>query len=116
MRTYRDAKIMAKALREELARRNTALSHGECLDVVARQFGLENWNILAARLNEPPAPAGVSALVPPAGWIVSGSKPHLYEAGVDPDMRRGSGQAVLIRCRYAEDDPAYMVMEKGLRS
>ncbi|SFU56909.1 hypothetical protein SAMN02799631_01278 [Methylobacterium sp. 174MFSha1.1] len=113
MRTYRDAKVMAKTLREELSRRGTALSHGECLEIVARQFGFDNWNILSARLTAPVEPAREAALVPPAGWIVSGSKPHLYEMGVDPTTSHGGGRAALIRCRYAEDDPAYAAMEKG---
>ncbi|GJD60135.1 hypothetical protein CS379_14395 [Methylobacterium frigidaeris] len=113
MRTYRDAKAMAKTLREELGRRGTALSHGECLEIVARQFGLDNWNILSARLPPPPEPVRSVALVRPAGWIVSGSKPHLYDMGIDPDTAYGGGRAALIRCRYAEDDPAYAAMEKG---
>ncbi|MGX7707695.1 glyoxalase superfamily protein [Methylobacterium sp. Gmos1] len=113
MRTYRDAKAMAKTLREELGRRGTALSHGECLEIVARQFGLDNWNILSARLAAPAEPVRQTALVPPAGWLVSGSKPHLYEMGIDPTAPYGEGRAALIRCRYAEDDPAYAAMEKG---
>jgi hypothetical protein len=54
MRTYRDAKVMAKLLRESLAARNVSLSHSECLETVARQFGFVDWNTLAARLMIPP--------------------------------------------------------------
>ncbi len=90
MRTYRDAKAMAKALREELGRRGSALSHGECLEIVARQFGLDNWNILSARLTASAEPGPEAALVQPAGWIVSGSKPHLYDMGIDPAMPYGT--------------------------
>jgi len=113
MRTFHDAKAMAKSLREELGRRGTALSHGECLDIVARLFGLDNWNVLSARLAASPEPATAVPLERPAGWIVSGSKPHLYEAGIDPATPHGGGRAALIRCRYAEDDPIYAAMEKG---
>ncbi|KMO39774.1 glyoxalase superfamily protein [Methylobacterium aquaticum] len=113
MRTCRDAKAMAKTLREELGRRGTALSHGECLEIVARQFGHDNWNILSARLRAAAEPARDAALVRPAGWSVSGSKPHLYDMGIDPTTPYQGGRAALIRCRYAEDDPAYAVMEKG---
>lgn len=56
MRTARDAKAMAKSLRESLARNDIALSHSECLEIVARQFGVDNWNILSAKIN---ADAGV---------------------------------------------------------
>jgi catechol 2,3-dioxygenase-like lactoylglutathione lyase family enzyme len=66
MRTYLQSKAMAKALRESLAAKNVSLSHGECLDIVAKQFGFGNWNILAAKIDiesaerEPrPAPGAV---------------------------------------------------------
>jgi uncharacterized glyoxalase superfamily protein PhnB len=50
MRTFHDAKAMAKALRTALADKNVALSHSECLEIVASQFGFENWNVLSARI------------------------------------------------------------------
>ncbi|PZF85724.1 glyoxalase superfamily protein [Jiangella anatolica] len=53
MRTFRDAKTMAKTLRTELgARRGVELTHGECLEIVARQFGFDDWNVLAAKTAE----------------------------------------------------------------
>jgi Glyoxalase superfamily protein len=51
MRTYKDAKPMAKSLRESLAAKNISLSHSECLEIVARQFGFGEWNTLAAKLD-----------------------------------------------------------------
>jgi catechol 2,3-dioxygenase-like lactoylglutathione lyase family enzyme len=46
-----DPKLMAKALRAELrGRYGVDASHAECLEIVARQHGVGNWNILAARL------------------------------------------------------------------
>lgn len=56
MRTHHDAKPMARALREALAQRDIALSHAEALEIVARQFGFEDWNILAARIAAEPKP------------------------------------------------------------
>ncbi len=38
--TYADAKPMAKALRAALAERGHSVTHGESLELVARQFGL----------------------------------------------------------------------------
>lgn len=52
MRTFMDSKAMAKAMREALADRDVAISHGEALEIVARQFGFDNWNILAAKLSK----------------------------------------------------------------
>ena len=52
MRTYRDSKAMAKAMREALAERAIEINHSQALEIVARQFGLANWNILAAKLDD----------------------------------------------------------------
>src|ERR1700738_1989101 len=51
MRTYQDAKVMAKSLRDFLAAKKATLSHSECVEVVAQQSGFADWNTLAARLN-----------------------------------------------------------------
>ncbi|RJL19083.1 glyoxalase superfamily protein [Paracoccus siganidrum] len=50
MRDHRDGKAMAKALRAALAEHGTAITHAEALELVARQLGFGNWNILAARI------------------------------------------------------------------
>jgi len=50
MRTYLQAKDMAKSLRASLATKNVSFSHGECLEMVANQLGFGSWNILAAKL------------------------------------------------------------------
>jgi uncharacterized glyoxalase superfamily protein PhnB len=50
MRTFTDAKAMARALRTALDEKQIALSHSECLEIVARQFDAENWNVLAAKI------------------------------------------------------------------
>jgi hypothetical protein len=52
MRDFRDAKLMAKTLRQALADRGLSLTHSETLEIVARQFGLDQWNILSARIDE----------------------------------------------------------------
>ncbi len=51
MRDFRDAKLMAKVLKQAFADRNTTLSHSEALEIVADQFGCEHWNILSARID-----------------------------------------------------------------
>lgn len=52
MRDFRDAKLMAKSLRQALAARNADISHAEALEIVAGQFGLDQWNILSARIEQ----------------------------------------------------------------
>ena len=80
MHSFMDAKLMAKLLRQGLAEREIELSHGECLELVARQFGFANWNILSARID---AGAGMSDGETPSGWIRAGKSPKFYRVGVD---------------------------------
>jgi len=51
MRTYLQAKDMAKSLRASLAAKNVSVSHGECLEMIATQLGFGSWNILAAKID-----------------------------------------------------------------
>ena len=50
MHSFLDAKTMARALRAALAERSIAVTHSDALELVARQFGFDDWNILAARI------------------------------------------------------------------
>jgi hypothetical protein len=52
MRDYRDAKAMATSLRQALSDRQIAVSHSDALELVSKSFGLDNWNILAAKIEE----------------------------------------------------------------
>jgi hypothetical protein len=50
MFTQKNAKTMAKSLRDSLVERNVSLSHSTCLEIVARQIGFADWNTLSAKL------------------------------------------------------------------
>lgn len=77
---FSDSKTMAKVLRKALAERAIDISHSDALELVARQFGFANWNMLSARIDVDP---GVPQL--PEGWIATGvGQSSLYRAGVDP--------------------------------
>lgn len=82
MRTFRDAKAMAKALREGLRDRKIELSHSDCLELVALQFALKDWNTLAARIE---SDGSQKALRLPEGWITSGSRESDYDMGTDAE-------------------------------
>ncbi len=66
MRTAQDAKAMAKSIRQSLAEKNLEISHSEALEIVARQFGCDNWNLMCAWLEKEAAgaPAGISFTQP----------------------------------------------------
>jgi hypothetical protein len=79
MHTFLNAKAMAKTLRSALANRNIAITHGESLEFVARQFGFKDWNVLAAEI------AAARSAVMPRGWFRTGtSDDTLHRMGVDP--------------------------------
>lgn len=64
MRDYRDAKAMAQALRQALKERSVSLTHSESLELIARLFGVADWNTLSARINAaPPASQAESPTV-----------------------------------------------------
>ncbi|CAN5588900.1 hypothetical protein BH10PSE5_BH10PSE5_32130 [soil metagenome] len=60
MRDYRDAKVMAASLRKALQQQHLPITHSQSLELTAKAFGLENWNVLAARIEAArrPRPAG----------------------------------------------------------
>ena len=51
MRDFRDAKAMAHALRQALTAKAVSITHSESLELIAKAFGFDNWNILAARID-----------------------------------------------------------------
>jgi ClpX C4-type zinc finger/Glyoxalase superfamily protein len=51
MRDFRDAKTMAYALRTALQAKGVETSHSECLELIAKAFGFDSWNILAAKID-----------------------------------------------------------------
>src|SRR4051812_10102134 len=50
MRDFRDAKAMARTLREALAAKGVTISNSEALELVARTLGERDWNTLAAAI------------------------------------------------------------------
>ena len=56
MRDFRDAKAMARTLRDNLSTKSITISHSESLELVSRMLGLADWNTLSAQLQSgPPA-------------------------------------------------------------
>jgi glyoxalase superfamily protein/ClpA/ClpB-like protein len=50
MRDFRDAKAMARALRDALSAKAVETTHTEALELIAKAFGYDNWNILCAKI------------------------------------------------------------------
>ena len=75
MRDFRDAKAMAQTLRDALKSRSVTLTHSESLELIARTFGVHDWNVLSAAIQAskpdddpmratPAAPPGHGAVLP----------------------------------------------------
>jgi len=105
MRDYRDAKAMAKAMKEELASRNITISHSEALEIVARQFGLPTWNVLSAKI-EQPADAISFGVVAPIIRIFDVAKAHEFYLGF-------LGFSVDWEHRYGDNFPLYTQVSRG---
>src|ERR1700733_7379993 len=71
MLTQKNAKTMAKSLRDSLVHRKVSLSHSACLEIVARQLGFVDWNALSAKL-----PAMTRAAVPWSTCSFCGKSRH----------------------------------------
>lgn len=65
MRDFRDAKAMARRLREALAQKGVALTHTDSLELIARSFGLKDWQVLAALIATAETPTSTSD---PGDW------------------------------------------------
>ncbi|BCH67937.1 MULTISPECIES: LON peptidase substrate-binding domain-containing protein [Rhizobium/Agrobacterium group] len=57
MRDCRDAKAMAKTLREALHAKSVTFTNSESQELVARILGYRDWNVLAARIQATQSPA-----------------------------------------------------------
>jgi hypothetical protein len=118
MRTVLDAKAMAKAMRETLAVKKIDISHSEALEIVACQFGLDNWNILSARIEDRAGQAGAPAAdagditfeqAVPIVRIFDVAKAHEFYLGF-------LGFTVDWEHRYGDNFPLYtQVSRAGLR-
>jgi hypothetical protein len=67
MRDFRDAKVMARALRDALNAKAIETTHSEALELIAKVFGYENWNILSAKIEAAESPASSESTLSAGG-------------------------------------------------
>lgn len=107
MRSYRDAKAMAKALKEALAGEDISINHAQALELVARQFGLASWNILSAKIDAAePAGTIVFEQAVPMVRIFDVPKAHEFYLGF-------LGFTIDWEHRYGENFPLYTQVSRG---
>lgn len=110
MRTHRDAKAMAEAMREALAENGLDIPHQQALEIVARQFGLANWNILSAKIESEEAGASPEAIAfqqaVPIVRIFDVAKAHEFYLGF-------LGFSVDWEHRFHPNAPLYTQVSRG---
>jgi hypothetical protein len=77
MRDFRDAKAMARTLRDLLSAKGLKLSHSESLELTAKLLGERDWNTIAAAIEAAKAepPAGAEPAPAPAPEPMLGPRP-----------------------------------------
>ena len=116
MRSFQDAKAMARSLRDALAEREIHLQHSEALEVVARQFGMASWNVLSAQIEQQS-----SAELPPDANTVCFAQAmpilRIFDVGKAQEFYLDYlGFRPVWEHRFSEDAPLYMeVSRDGLR-
>jgi hypothetical protein len=85
MRDFRDAKAMAHALRNALKSRAVDTTHSESLELIAKAFGYDNWNILAAKI-EAEQRGGATPTPSPASVPASAANGLPPTLALPPDM------------------------------
>ena len=107
MRSYLDAKLMARALKSALAEDGTDISHSKALEIVARQFGLDDWNVLAAKIAQAePAENIAFERISPIMRIFDEDKAREFYVGF-------LGFAVDWEHRFGENFPLYMQVSRA---
>jgi Glyoxalase superfamily protein len=93
VRDFRDAKAMARVLRDALKAKAVEITHSESLEMIAKAFGCANWNILSARID-----AAESRAVSPAARQNNTNRPcdRLSDAGSERHSRRRPAIHVLL--------------------
>jgi hypothetical protein len=89
MRDFRDAKVMAHTLRAAFAAKGVKLTHSESLELIAKAFGVANWNTLSAMIV---LRTGLDP-VPATGPLGSGPAPE--RVGFSPNLEQTLHRSVI---------------------
>ena len=90
MRDYRDAKAMAQAVRAFLADHGVKITNSQSLELMAKAFGVADWNTLAAAISgevprrEPRLRPRQPQLMPGSGLGRLGILPNLNSLCSEP--------------------------------
>jgi hypothetical protein len=99
MRDFRDAKIMARALRDALKAKTVEITHTEALELIAKAFGYDNWNILSAKI-EAAEPATSDGVATRGEVTAPRNKAHSPQFPTTATMHRALAHAIQRNHQY----------------
>jgi hypothetical protein len=102
MRDYRDAKAMAQTVRAFLADHSVKITNSQSLELMAKAFGVADWNTLAAAIRgEVTAPR--TGVVTPSAAIDAGIRPRAPRCSSELELtlQRALGYADARKHQYA---------------
>jgi Glyoxalase superfamily protein/Clp amino terminal domain, pathogenicity island component len=98
MRDFRDTKAMARSLRAALAAKGLNITISQSLELIAKAFGVADWNTLAAAIRRgAPAPRNDASPSPPP---TGGSIPH-FSGELESTLHRALADANHREHEYA---------------
>src|SRR5271163_4219210 len=107
MRTFLDAKVMAKALKTALEGQQVSISHSQALEIVAAEFGFENWNVLSAKIGES-ATTGTIAFTQTAPIL------RIFDESKAKEFYLGFlGFQLDFEHRFSDNSPLYMQVSRA---
>jgi len=101
MRDYRDAKAMAQAVRAFLADHGVKITNSQSLELIAKAFGVTDWNTLAAAIRgEITAPR--TKVAPPSATIDAGIRPSAprFSTELELTLQRALGYGDARKHQY----------------
>ncbi|MCK1573907.1 Clp protease N-terminal domain-containing protein [Bradyrhizobium sp. 174] len=101
MRDYRDAKAMAQTVRSFLGDHSVKITNSQSLELIAKAFGVGDWNTLAAAIRgEVTAPR--TKVVIPSATIDAGIRPRVprFSSELELTLQRALGYADARKHQY----------------
>lgn len=102
MRDYRDAKAMAHTARVFLDDHGLKITNSQSLELIAKAFGVADWNTLAATIREASTPR-TEATTPPPASTDAGIKPRVprFSSELERTLQRALAYGDARKHQYA---------------
>jgi len=121
MRDFHDAKAMAQAIRSGLAARGLSITNSESLELIAKAFGLADWNALSAAIKTAQQEqksfaggAGSEPPLPPGGPLQADDRVQ-FSAALEKTLSRAVGLALERKHEYVAVEHVLLALNQSER-